>query len=140
MMSATSDKTEATMKNLLRVEELAELLLAIYLFTLLDYAWWWLLVLFLTPDLGMLGYLANTRIGAFTYNLVHHKAVAIGFYLLGALLGNPLLQLIGVILLAHSAFDRAMGYGLKHPDDFKHTHLGWLGSAAKQGAKQEAVA
>jgi hypothetical protein len=30
-------------------------------------------------------------------------------------------------LLGHSSFDRVLGYGLKYDDDFKHTHLGWIG-------------
>ena len=71
------------MKNLIKLEELSLVLLSIYLFSLLDYAWWWYVVLFLVPDLGMLGYLFNTRIGAITYNLVHHLTVAIGLYLIG---------------------------------------------------------
>ncbi|MDA1193538.1 MAG: DUF4260 family protein, partial [Candidatus Poribacteria bacterium] len=29
----------------------------------------------------------------------------------------------GAILIGHSAFDRLLGYGLKYPDAFKHTHL-----------------
>jgi len=33
----------------------------------------------------------------------------------------------GLLLVAHSSFDRMLGYGLKFPDDFKHTSLGWMG-------------
>ena len=69
------------MKNLLRLEEFALFLLAIYLFASPDYPWWLFLVLFLTPDLGALGYLGGSRLGATTYNLTHHKGIAILFYL-----------------------------------------------------------
>jgi len=31
------------------------------------------------------------------------------------------------VLYGHSSFDRLCGYGLKYVDDFKHTHLGWIG-------------
>jgi len=118
-------------KNLIRLEELFFVLLAIYLFSLLDYAWWWFLVLFLAPDLGMIGYVVNPRVGAITYNLTHHKSIAIGLYLIGAMVGIQFWQFIGLIILAHSSFDRVLGYGLKHFDSFNHTHLGMIGSAAK---------
>jgi Domain of unknown function (DUF4260) len=35
------------------------------------YHWWVFAVLFLAPDLSMLGYLVNVRLGAMCYNLVH---------------------------------------------------------------------
>ena len=120
------------MKNLIKLEDLFFGLLALYLFLQLNYAWWWFVVLFLAPDLSMLGYLGGSRVGAFLlYNLVHHKAVAIGLYILGAVVGIQLWQLIGLLLLAHSSIDRVFGYGLKHTDSFQHTHLGMVGKAAK---------
>jgi hypothetical protein len=75
----------------------------------------------------MLGYLVNTRVGAITYNLFHHKGIAIVFYLLGVFLTIPELTLVGVVLFGHSSFDRVLGYGLKYSDNFKNTHLGWIG-------------
>jgi hypothetical protein len=71
------------MKQLLQLEELTEFILAAYFATLLPYAWWWYWVLFLTPDVGMLGYVINARVGALTYNLFHHKAVALAVLLAG---------------------------------------------------------
>ena len=118
------------MRNLLRIEELALFLLALYLFTLLEFAWWWFPVLFLAPDLGMLGYVAGPRVGAWTYNVVHHKGVAVGVYVAGALLVVPVLQLAGVVMLGHSSLDRVFGYGLKYADAFSHTHLGRIGREA----------
>jgi hypothetical protein len=123
------------MKNLLRLEELALFLLAIYLFTELDYAWWVFPLLLLTPDLGAIGYLGGSRIGAATYNLTHHKGIAVVAYLAGVLLGSQILQLIGVIMLAHSSIDRVVGYGLKYPDSSDHTHLGYIGKTAKAMAQ-----
>lgn len=114
------------MKNLLRLEELAMFLLSIYLFSLLDYVWWMYLVLILTPDIGMLGYLVNTRFGATTYNLFHHKGIALIVGFLGVWWGISELQLIGIILFGHASMDRIFGYGLKFNDSFKHTHLGDL--------------
>ena len=114
------------MKNLLKLEELAMFLLSIYLFALLDYAWWVYLVLILTPDIGMLGYLVNTKVGALTYNLFHHKGIAILIGFAGIWWQDPIMQLAGIILFGHASMDRMLGYGLKFNDSFKHTHLGSL--------------
>lgn len=115
------------MKNILKVEEVFLLGFAVYLFAGLDYAWWWFPLLFLVPDLGMVGYLGGVKLGAFTYNFVHHKGLAVFLFILGGLLPAQGLQLAGAVILGHSSFDRVMDYGLKYADDFKHTHLGWIG-------------
>jgi hypothetical protein len=116
------------MKNLLKIEEAAMFGFSIVLFTQTDFAWWWYLVLILTPDIGMLGYLAGNRVGAWTYNLFHHKAVAILILCIGWTVGNEWLELAGITLFGHSSLDRILGYGLKYADSFQHTHLGWIGS------------
>jgi hypothetical protein len=121
------------MKNLIRLEEFFLVLLALFLFSALDYGWWWFPLLLLAPDLGMAGYLAGPRAGAVTYNLLHHKAIAVSAYVAGALAGSELLQLIGLIMLAHSSLDRTLGYGLKYPDSFQHTHLGMIGRGSRGG-------
>lgn len=115
------------MKNLLKLEELGQFLLAIILFNQLDYAWWVFPACILLPDLFMIGYLANPKIGAWLYNFFHHKLVAIIILILGFSLNNSLLTLAGIILFGHSAMDRTFGYGLKFSDNFKNTHLGWIG-------------
>lgn len=115
------------MKNLLKMEELAQFILSIILFNQLAYSWWVFPALILVPDVSMIGYLLNTKAGAWLYNFVHHKLVAIIFYAIGLGLGSEAIQLIGVILFAHSAMDRIFGYGLKFTDDFTHTHLGRIG-------------
>lgn len=114
------------MQHLLRLEELVMFLISIFFFSLLDYQWWIFPVLLLTPDIGMIGYTINTRVGAIAYNLFHHKGIAILIGFSGYWWSVPELQLAGVILFGHSSMDRMMGYGLKYPDSFKHTHLGEL--------------
>jgi hypothetical protein len=116
------------MKTTLKLEELAMLLLGIFVFTQLDFAWWWFLVLFFTPDFGMLGYLFGNKIGALIYNLFHHKGLAVVLWLWGFYFHNEVFQLIGVILFSHAAFDRILGYGLKYEKGFKFTHLGEIGN------------
>jgi hypothetical protein len=117
------------MKTSLRIEEAAMLVLAVCLNTFLPFEWWLYWVLFLAPDIGMIGYLVNARVGALSYNLVHHKGVAILFYILGLYFSSNELQFTGLLLFGHSSFDRMLGYGLKYSDSFQNTHLGLIGKA-----------
>ena len=129
------------MKNLLRLEELTQFLVCLGVLIVCDVQWWIYLLLLLGPDIGMLGYLASPRVGAFTYNLFHHKAVALVVILIGfgVLFGENLwsdtatedleVLTVGFILYGHASMDRIFGYGLKFGDSFHHTHLGWIGKA-----------
>lgn len=115
------------MKTLLKLEEVALFLLAIVLFFWLDFNWWWFPLLLFAPDISMVGYIFNPKIGSIIYNLGHHQGIAILLFLVGVWLELPVLALAGCIILAHSALDRFLGYGLKLPDSFKNTHLGKIG-------------
>jgi hypothetical protein len=75
-------------------------------------------------DIGILGYVVNPKIGAFTYNLFQYKGVAIVLLVLEMLFFGDMYTLIGIVLFSHLALDRALGYGLKYSDSFKNTHLG----------------
>jgi Domain of unknown function (DUF4260) len=121
------------MKNLLKLEEAAMFLLSVILLGQLHFAWWWWLVWILAPDLSMIGYLAGNRVGAISYNLVHHKGVAILIYLAGLYSRNQGLQFAGLILFGHSCMDRGMGYGLKYFSGFSDTHLGKIGKKQDNG-------
>lgn len=114
------------MKNILKQEEFAEFIFGIFLFSTLKYSWWWFPALILVPDLSMIPYLINTKIGAYSYNLIHHKALGLLIIGIGFGSSNEIISLIGIILFAHSAMDRCFGYGLKYEDSFKNTHLGKL--------------
>ncbi len=116
------------MKNILKLEEAAMTAIGIYFLSIYDLnlSFWVWIILFFAPDIGMLGYLINTRIGAFTYNLFHHKGIAVALAFTGYYLNNDVLTAVGVLLFAHASFDRIMGYGLKYEDSFKNTHLGSL--------------
>lgn len=120
-----------SMTSIIKFEELGQLALAVLLFSQLDYAWWVFPACLLLPDLSMIGYLANPRIGALLYNIFHHKLLAIACIAIGYWLDEPLASLAGVILLGHSAMDRALGYGLKYSDSFKNTHMGRIGKTHK---------
>jgi len=112
---------------LLRLEGAAMLAAALYAWHLTGGSWLVFGLLFLTPDLAMLVYLAGPRAGATAYNLVHTYAVAAFIGAIGLLAGEPMAIAAALILSGHIGFDRMLGYGLKYPDAFGHTHLGKLG-------------
>jgi len=120
------------MKNILLIEEAMQFGLAVYLSSQLAYPGWLYALLFLAPDISFLGYLLNTRVGAIAYNIFHHKGLALAIYFLGLYTSSPVIMFTGLLLFGHSAFDRMFGYGLKYSDNFKHTHLGWMGNPQKQ--------
>jgi len=124
------------MKTTIQLEEIAMLGLGIVGFSLLSLPWWIFLALFLAPDIGMLGYVINNKIGAFCYNVFHHKGLAIIIYGIGIYLSKEYIQLTGIILFSHAAFDRVFGYGLKLEKGFKYTHLGKIGKLP-QGKSME---
>ena len=113
---------------LLKVEEACLLVCAILLYQNLHYSWLLFAILFLTPDLFMLGYLLSPRIGAATYNLAHTLALPLALLFLSYLRHWPLAASIALIWTAHIAFDRLLGYGLKYPTFFKDTHLQHISS------------
>jgi hypothetical protein len=140
-------------RRLLRLEGLALFAASIAGYFALGGSAGWFFGLFFLPDVGLLPYLASHRIkersqvtadrhlrpfadvgmpsrsgathviGAFTYNLTHTTALALALGALGFALGSSPAMLGALIWLAHIGFDRALGYGLKHPDSFKDTHI-----------------
>jgi hypothetical protein len=87
-------------------------------------------LLFLVPDITLLGYLAASRVGAVAYNAAH---TTIGPLSLGALrlfFDNALLLQLALIDLAHIGFDRALGYGLKYGTAVCDAHLCRIGGGA----------
>jgi len=98
----------------------------------LDFPLWFPVALFLAWDISALGYLAGPRVGAFTYNLVHNYGGPAIAGTVAALTTTPWLGAVALAWAFHVGVDRALGYGLKHNDDFQHTHLGWIGKSRKQ--------
>lgn len=115
------------MKTTLKLEELAMFLASVCVLYYFDAAWWLYLLLLLGPDISMLGYLAGDKIGASSYNLFHHKGIAIVLIAAGFMIDNDVLLTTGVILFGHASMDRVAGYGLKYENGFKFTHLGEIG-------------
>lgn len=113
--------------TLQRLEGLVLLVGGVWAWLALGEAWWLLLLLFLLPDLSLLGYLAGAKVGATVYNLVHSYLLGAILLAAGLMLQIPMLLSAGILLLAHIGGDRALGYGLKFPSGFQDTHLGRLG-------------
>ena len=104
---------------LLRVEGATLLVLSVLLYGLNNGGGWLLFVLlFLVPDLSMLGYLAGRRAGAVAYNLFHAYAPPSLLAVLGLLAGDPLVVSVALVGLAPIGSDRMVGYGLKSPTGF----------------------
>ena len=110
-------------KVLLHLEGLAVLGASIYFYAFFDYSWILFMVLLFAPDLSMIGYLFNAKVGSVTYNLFHTYSVPLGTVVLGLFLSYELVVAIGLIWSAHIGLDRLLGYGLKYPTHFKDTHL-----------------
>lgn len=114
---------------LVRLEWLAVFVASLVAYGVLGFSWLWFAVLILVPDLSMLGYLAGPRVGAFCYNVVHTLLLAAAAAGFAWVLGIPWLYGLSLILLAHIAGDRALGYGLKYATGFGETHVGRIGKA-----------
>jgi Domain of unknown function (DUF4260) len=109
---------------LLRVEGATLLILSVLLYGLNNGGGWLLFaLLFLVPDLSMLGYLVGRQMGAVSYNLFHTYALPGLLAGFGLVAGEPLVVSVALVWLAHIGFDRMVGYGLKYPTGFFDTHL-----------------
>ena len=113
----------STPKLLLQAEGLAMFAAAIALYAYTSGNGWAFLLLILAPDLAMVGYLVNVRVGSITYNTVHTIVLPLGLLAIAWMAGSMTLVHIALIWLAHIGMDRMMGYGLKYATDFKDTHM-----------------
>lgn len=121
-------KLSKSLNFLLILEELALFLGSVILFGLAtEFSWWFFALAFFLPDVSFAAYLINTKVGSLFYNLLHHKGLMVGLILAGYFGEINWLSALGIVFFAHASFDRAFGYGLKFPDNFKHTHLGEIG-------------
>jgi hypothetical protein len=100
---------------LFRIEELAALTATILVYHHLHFSWLLFAILFLAPDLFMLGYLLNVRAGAALHNLGHFLLLPLSLLATGLTLHSAVADSIALIWLAHIFFDRLLGYGLKIP-------------------------
>jgi hypothetical protein len=110
---------------LLRLESLLVLSATILGYRLVLHGPWWLFaVLFLVPDFSLAGYLLpDKRLAALLYNAIHSYLLPLLLAFVAWRLAELRLGQITAIWIAHIAFDRLLGYGLKFPQAFKPTHI-----------------
>ncbi|MCM3358200.1 DUF4260 domain-containing protein [Psychrobacillus sp. MER TA 171] len=89
----------------------------------LDFPIWLFFLLLFVPDITMIGYTINNKIGATIYNVGHSFIFPIlltlgYFYFL-----KDYLLIISIIWVAHIFMDRLFGFGLKYQESFKETHM-----------------
>ena len=111
----------------LRLEGLAVALLSAVLYGRSGASWWIFAVLWLVPDVSMLGYRAGPRIGASCYNVVHSYLLPLALAGAAVMLPQKALLPYALIWCNHIGIDRLLGYGLKYPAGFGFTHLMRLG-------------
>jgi hypothetical protein len=126
-----------TVRSWLRLEGLAAFIAGLAIYGANGGPWLLAIPLLLLPDVSMLGYLRDPRLGAFTYTLVHNWAIGLAVLGLGVWSGVGWVLLAGAILVAHVGMDRVAGYGLKLPSAFQDTHLGRIGKAKVAAASTQ---
>jgi hypothetical protein len=101
--------------------------------------WGFFALLFLVPDISLLGYLFSSpkvsarkisggtvsarKLSAAFYNAVHSYVLPLLLGLLAWERGWALGGQLALIWLSHVSFDRSVGYGLKFPGNFRYTHI-----------------
>jgi len=115
---------------LLRLEGLGVFVLALAIYWHQSFGWLLFWATVLLPDLGLLGYLVNAKVGAITYNITHSTLLPCALALVSVAAGSSLLVSLALIWFVHIGIDRLFGYGLKYPEGFKITHLGVIGQVA----------
>lgn len=109
---------------LLKLEGLLVLMVAVLMYRELGASWLLFVLLFLVPDVSIVGYLSGVAVGAITYNAVHTYTLPLVLYSAGFLTERSSWMALAIIWAAHIGFDRLLGYGLKYPTQFRDTHFG----------------
>lgn len=122
-MSSVPRSPHLTPAVLLRAEHVAFLALAVAAYWRAGDSWWRFAVLFLAPDLSFAAAAAGAEEGRLAYNVAHAAVIPASLAVLGIVAGWDLGVSVAIIWLAHLAFDRVVGYGLKYSLTKNDTHL-----------------
>ena len=98
---------------LMRLEGLALLAAAVALYAHQGYGWLALVLLLVAPDLALVSYLLNRRVGAVVYNLVHTLTLPLVLGVFGVWTGQPLWTQVALGWVAHIGMDRTLGLPLR---------------------------
>lgn len=114
---------ERTPNLLLRLEGLTVLIAATLLYFQQGFGIGLFFLLLFAPDIAMVFFAINKRVGTLAYNIVHAYPLPLSLLVAALMLTWPELLPYALIWLAHIGLDRLLGYGLKYPDSFSHTHF-----------------
>lgn len=109
--------------HIIRLENGLAFAASFYFYIQLDFPLLWFFLLLLVPDITMLGYTLNKKIGAMVYNLGHSFTFPILLSMSYLYFSKDYLLMISIIWLAHIFMDRLFGFGLKYTNSFKKTHI-----------------
>jgi hypothetical protein len=126
MQSTSNGAVAGAVRIWLKCEGLAVLSLSVLLYRYTHTSWWTFGILLLTPDLSMLAYLANPRVGSISYNIVHSYVLPVALAIFAIATDRSAMAPYLLIWTAHVGVDRALGYGLKYPNAFGSTHIDTL--------------
>lgn len=111
------------MGNLIKLENAFVFITVIIVYYMFGFSFWIFLIFLLVPDISMLGYLINFKIGSVIYNIGHSYIVPIIITLFYLVIRETLILEISLIWLAHISMDRTIGYGLKYAAGFDKTTI-----------------
>lgn len=110
-------------RKMIALEYLIAFLVSVFFYWYFAFSFLYFFLLLFLPDITMLGYIVNTKIGALFYNIGHSLVVPAILVIIGFITVAPPLLMATIIWLAHIFLDRMLGYGLKYDDAFSKTHL-----------------
>ena len=111
------------LRKIISLEYVIAFMITVFFYGHLEFSWLYFIVFLLLPDITMIGYVLNTKIGALCYNIGHSFALPAVLLIMGFMQSSPSLLTAALIWLAHIFLDRALGYGLKYEEAFTKTHL-----------------
>ncbi|MGY4761746.1 DUF4260 domain-containing protein [Paenibacillus caseinilyticus] len=113
-----------TNKQIIHIEYAIAFAFSIFTYIQLHFPIWLFVVLLFVPDITMLGYAMNKKIGTIVYNFGHTFIFPLLLALGYLYFSNDYLLLGSIIWIAHICMDRAIGAGLKYQNSsFTKTHM-----------------
>ena len=112
-----------TINKMIRIENGFALAASFYIYSLLNFPIWLFFVLLFVPDITMIGYAFNHKIGALVYNFGHSLMLPLLLALCNIYFAKDYLLIISIVWIAHIFMDRLLGFGLKYNDSFNKTHI-----------------
>lgn len=110
-------------KKIVHFEFLTMMLFLIYTYFKSEFSIVLFFLLFFVPDIAILFYKINNKVGGIAYNIIHTYIIPIILLFINIIFfNNVLFQSICIIWMSHISMDRFLGYGLKY-DTFKETHI-----------------